>query len=258
LKGRAFTERDTEKAPPVLIINETMARTFWPDEEPIGKRVKFGGDDAWREIVGVVGDVKWDGLHLGAGLHSYTPHLQEAWPFMTIAVRSNMDSTSVIAAVRHEIQSIDPLLPISSVKTMEAVIAETVAPRRFSMMLFTLFAAVALLLVAVGIYGVMSYSVTQRTHEMGIRMALGAKRSDVVRLVVGHGMMLAVGGIAAGAAAALGVTRLMESMLFGVEATDPITFIAVSILLALVAFASCYFPARRATKVDPMTALRYE
>jgi putative ABC transport system permease protein len=258
LKGRAFTERDREKSSPVLIINEAMARSLFPDDDPIGKRVRFGASDEWREIVGVAGDVKWDGLQQSAGLHSYAPHLQEPWPYMNLAVRSKLDSSSLIAAVRREIQAIDPALPVSSVRMMDEVIAETIAPRRFSMMLFSSFSVVALLLVAVGIYGVMSYSVSQRAHEMGIRMALGASRRDVMKIVVRHAMSLAVAGIAAGTAAALGATQLMESMLFEVEATDPMTFILVAVLLALVAFASCYIPARRATRVDPMTALRYE
>ncbi|MEW6210873.1 MAG: ABC transporter permease [Acidobacteriota bacterium] len=258
LKGRAFTERDREKSSPVLIINEAMARALFPDDDPVGKRIRFGTDDEWREIVGVAGDVKWDGLQAGAGFHSYAPHLQEPWPYLNLAVRSPLDSHSLIAAVRREIQSIDSALPVSSVRTMDEVIAETIAPRRFSMMLFSLFAVVALLLVAVGIYGVMSYSVSQRTHELGIRMALGASRGDVMRIVVRHAMAMTVAGIAAGTAAALGATRLMESMLFEVETTDPMTFIAVAVLLLLVAFASCYLPARRATRVDPMTALRCE
>ncbi len=258
LKGRVFTERDTGEAPTVLVVNETMSRRLWP-EEAIGKRVKPGDPNgSWVEIVGVVRDVKHNGLNAEDVMDAYASHLQIPWPWMTIALRSNLDPTSLEAAVRREVQAIDPNKAIADVKTMDQLIEESVGERRLSLVLFLLFAVVALLLAAVGIYGVMAYGVTQRTHEIGIRMALGAQPRDVVQLLVGRGMTLAMTGVALGVAAAYALTRLMASLLFEVSTTDPATFVVIALVLASVALLACYIPARRATKVDPMVALRHE
>jgi putative ABC transport system permease protein len=259
LKGRAFTERDDEKAPPVFIVSETMARTLWPNQDAVGKRLKFGGsDDPFREVVGVVGDVKFDGLHEAAGLHVYIPQQIFPLPYMFIAVRSKLDVATLTTAVRHEVELIDPNQPISDIRTMDQVMAGSVATRQLSMTLFSLFGVIALLLVALGIYGVIAYSVTQRTHEIGIRIALGAQTSDVLKLVVVQGMKMTLVGVVFGLIGALMLMRLMKSLLFNVSATDPVTFLAIAMLLTVVALLASYIPARRAAKVDPMVALRYE
>jgi putative ABC transport system permease protein len=258
LRGREFTSSDIEGAPPVTIINDLAARRLWPDEDPIGKRLRFGGQESpWLEVVGIVADVKHNGLDAEPSLETYSPYAQETTPYLSVAVRA-VDPASLAATVRREVQAIDKDQPIYDVMTMEKILSTSVAPRRLSMVLFSLFAAVAMLLAAVGIYGVMSYSVTQRTREIGIRMALGANSRDVVRMVVGQGMKLAVIGIVVGFGTALALTRLMASLLYGVSATDPVTFAAISLLLTSVALLANYVPARRATKVDPMIALRYE
>jgi putative ABC transport system permease protein len=258
LRGRDFTSADREGAAPVTIINETAARRIWPDEDAIGKRFRFGGEkNAWLEVIGIVADVKHNGLDAEPSLETYVPYPQLPVPYMNIAVRAS-DPTSVAAAIRREVQAIDKDQPIYDVSTMEKILSNSVAPRRLSMVLFSLFAAVALLLAAVGIYGVMSYSVTQRTREIGIRMALGADHKNVVQMIVRQGMTLTLVGIGVGLAAAFGLSRLMTSLLFGVSVTDPLTFVAISSLLAGVALLANYVPARRATKVDPMVALRYE
>ncbi|MFY9608134.1 MAG: ABC transporter permease [Blastocatellia bacterium] len=259
LKGRVFTERDTAEAPTVLVVNETMSRRLWPGEDAVGKRVKLGDPNGeWAQIVGVVRDVKHNGLSAEPAMDAYGSHLQVPWPWMTIALRSNLDPTSLEAAVRREVQAIDPNKAVADVKTMDKLIDESVGERRLSLVLFGLFAVVALLLAAVGIYGVMAYGVTQRTHEIGIRMALGAQPRDVVQLLVGRGMTLAMTGVALGVGAAYGLTRLMASLLFEVSTTDPATFVVIALVLACVAWLACYIPARRATKVDPIVALRYE
>lgn len=260
--GRVFNERDDENAPPVTIINETMAKKLWPGEDPTGKHLTFGSPNApgfrWTEVVGVVADVKHDGLQVASGMHAYQSQLQSVWPFQTIALRSSLEPTSLLASVRQTIQSIDPNQPIFDVKSMGAIMGESLAARRLILMLFSLFAVVALLLSAVGIYGVIAYSVTQRTHEIGIRVALGAQRADVLRLVLKQGMALAVVGVAIGVAGAFAATRLMKTLLFEVRANDPLTFGLIALALIAVALLACYIPARRAMKVDPMIALRYE
>ncbi len=258
LRGREFTSRDIEGAPPVVVINETAARRIWPDEDPVGKRFKFGGnDDPWLEIVGVVGDIKHNGLDAEPSLESYAPYAQASDTYMTFALRAP-NAATLVSAVRREVQAIDKDQPISETRLMDDLLSESVAPRRFPMVLFSLFAGVAMLLAAVGIYGVMSYSVTQRTHEIGIRMALGAGQKDVLRLVLRQAITVALIGIAAGLGGAFALTHLMSSLLFGVSATDPVTFVAIPVVLIGVALAACAVPARRAMKVDPMVALRYE
>ncbi|MFP5264641.1 MAG: ABC transporter permease [Blastocatellia bacterium] len=263
LRGRAFTEEDATDAPRVVVINDSFARRFFPNEDPVGRRIILdltisNAAPVAREIVGVAGDVRDLGLDAEPGPEVYAPYLQEPVPYMAIMVKAKADPAALGPAVRGEVLAIDKDQPISSIQGMEQVIKDSVAGRRFNMTLFAIFAAVALLLAAVGIYGVMAYSVTRRTHEIGIRMALGASSSDVLRLVLGQGMTLALIGMAAGLAASAALTRVMSSLLYEVSATDPLTFAVITLLLAGVALMACYIPARRAMKVDPMVALRYE
>ena len=258
LKGRDFIERDRGDAVRVGIINETMARRFWPDEHPLGKHLRIDDNDPWTEIVGVVADVKHLGLDSQSRPEFYVPYFKDPWPFMTVVVHSGSGTTSLANAMRNEVWAVDKDLPVPDIKSMEQLLSDSVARRRFNMLLLGIFGGVALVLAAVGIYGVMSYSVTQRTHEIGIRMALGANQSAVLKLVVGQGMTLALVGVGIGLAAAFALTRVLTSLLFAVGATDPATFVILSTLLAGVALAACLVPARRAMKVDPMTALRYE
>jgi putative ABC transport system permease protein len=260
LKGRAFTPADAQGALPVIIINKTMAQRLFPNEDPLGKRIKFSGapEVPWKEIVGVVGDVKHEGLDATPFMETYLPYLQTPSPIMAVAVRTKSDPSGLTAAVRKAVLEVDPDQPVYDIKTMSQRLSASVAPRRLSMLLFTSFAVIALVLAAVGVYGVMSYSVNRRTHEIGIRMALGAQAVDVLRLVVGQVLLLTVAGVTVGLAAAFVLTRLMASMLYGVGATDPVTFVGVSLVLVAVALLAGYIPARRATRVDPMIALRYE
>jgi putative ABC transport system permease protein len=262
IKGRDFNERDNDSAPPVAIINETMARTLWPDQDPLGKHFTFDSPKSpnfrWTEVIGVVADVKHDGLNAASGMHAYLSNLQQTWPFHTIALRSRLDNAALLAGVQQTIQSLDPDQPVFDVRPMSAIMSEAVAERRLTLALSSLFAVVALLLAGVGIYGVIAYSVTQRTHEIGLRLALGAQQANILGLVLKQGAGLALTGVAVGVAGAFAVTRLMASLLFEVSATDPLTFIAIAVLIIFVALLACYIPARRATRVDPMVALRYE
>jgi putative ABC transport system permease protein len=262
IKGRDFTERDDEKAPAVIIVNEAFARKFFPGEDPIGKLIKPGisaGDEEspMREIVGVVGNVRHMSLSAETDPEAYEPHAQLTFD-MAVLVRTETDPLSIAGAVQSEIRAMDKDLPAYNIKTMDQYLAASVAHPRFNTLLLTLFAGMALLLTAVGLYGVMSYSVNQRTHEIGIRMALGANRSDVLKLVIGQGMTLTAIGVSVGLTGAFFLTRLLENFLFGVNSTDPATFAAIAMLLVAVALLACFIPARRATKVDPMVALRYE
>jgi predicted permease len=259
LSGRLFTDQDTDKTTKVLIVNETMARTLWPGESPIGRRITIWRDENFpREIIGVVGDIK-SSLDTDSGQQMYVPYAQDAgWSSMSFVIRTNTDPMSLAAAARSELRSLDKGVPIFNVKTMADVLAVSVAPRRTPMILLTVFAGVALLLAVIGIYGVTSYYVTQRTQEIGIRMALGAQMGDVLKLVLRGGLLLATIGVALGLAGALALTRLLRTLLFGVSPTDIFTFAAVALCLLITALLACYLPARRATKVDPLTALRYE
>ncbi|HEY6186733.1 MAG TPA: ABC transporter permease [Pyrinomonadaceae bacterium] len=259
LRGRLFTERDKKDAPRVAVINETMAKKYFPDEDPIGKGINVtNGPERFREIVGIVADVKQYGLDRPTTAQTYEPFLQTPFSGMTLIVRTEGNPTALNAGVRGQVLSIDKDQPVSRSRSLEEVIAESVAKQRFAMLLLGIFAVVALILAAVGLYGVMSYAVTQRTHEIGIRMALGAQQKDVLKLVVGQGMILALIGVGVGIVASLLLTRVMTTLLFGVTATDPLTFLAIPLLLAAVALVASLVPARRAMKVDPMIALRYE
>jgi len=261
IKGRIFDERDNAQSPRVLIINEAMAREYFPDQDPIGKRLIISWDRPALpdEIIGIVGDARLTSIDGQVRPAIYWPHArQSSYSAMAFAVRTTSDPLAVAGSLVSEIRAIDPEQPVADIRTMGEVVSTSVSRPRFNMLLLGLFAGVALVLSAVGIYGVMAYSVNQRTHEIGIRMALGARSTDVLRLIVGQGMVLALVGVVIGLAGAYFLTGLMSSLLFGVTATDPLTFGGISLLLAGVAFVACYVPARRATKVDPMVALRYE
>jgi putative ABC transport system permease protein len=269
LNGRFISEQDTKDSPMVVMVDDTFVSRFFPNADPIGKRLRIGGDRApLRSIIGVFKHMKHYGPdEEGEGrVEIYTPYRQVPAESFAAANRglwlavktSNGDPTSLAPAIRNEVLQIDKDQPISNVGTMEQIVASTVAPQKFATWLLAVFAASAMLLAAIGIYGVMAYSVTQRTHEIGIRMALGAGRRDVLRMVVSQGMKLAFIGLAIGLIFAVGLTRLMSSLLYGVSATDPLTYGGVSVLLAVVALLACLIPARKATKVDPMIALRYE
>ncbi len=257
LKGRAFTDRDDEKSPRVVIISEAMARRYWPGQEPLGKRIGNGTDN-WREIVGVVNDVKHFGLDADTPPSMYLPLRQAPARGMSLIVRTVGAPLGVAPALRNDIWAVDKNLAIAQVKTMNELVSSSITQQRFIVLLLGCFAVLALVLAAVGIYGVMSYSVTQRTHEIGIRLALGARNTNVLALVLKNGMMLAAIGAAMGLAGALALTRLMRTLLFNVTPTDAPTFVGLSLGLLVVALVACYLPARRATKVDPLVALRYE
>jgi putative ABC transport system permease protein len=261
IAGRYFNKSDNAQAPPVIIINQTLARHLWPNESALGKRIKQGwpqSNTPYREIVGVVGDLKQGGLDAEQLPEVFLPAAQDPEGTMTVVVRTAMEPMALARAVEAEIHAVDPDQPLAHVQPMTQYLAESLARRRFSTLLLGAFGGLALLLAAAGIYSVMAYSVAQRTHEFGVRMALGARRRDVLVMVIRHGLALALIGVAIGAVAAFGLTQLMSSQLFGVTERDPVTFVGVTVLLCAVALAACYLPARRATKIDPMVALRYE
>jgi putative ABC transport system permease protein len=260
LKGRTFNDSDITSSIKVAIVNETLARAVFPGQDPIGKLLaNFDPDRVTLQVIGVVGDVRHAGLDAKPNAEIYRLFGQTQWPSMYVTIRSaTSDAASLTSAAQNAVWSANKDVPLANIRTMQEVIANSVERRKFSVLLLTIFAAVAMLLAAIGLYGVMSYSVAQRTKEIGIRMALGARRPDVLALVVKQGMALVVIGIAAGFLLALGMTRLISGMLFGITATDPLTFTGVAALLGSVAFLANYLPARRASKVDPMVALRYE
>ncbi len=254
--GRLLEESDGAKAPPVVVVNESLAHIYFANENPLGKRIIIYGGT--RSIVGVVGDVKHSALDEEAKAEIYLPMAQVPTGYMSLAVRTSGDPMQMVAAVRGQIWAVDKDQPISNIETMEQLMAKSVAPKRFNLLLLGAFALVGLALAGVGLYGVMSYTVTQRTHEIGVRMALGANRVDVLRLVIGEGMKLAVIGALLGLGGALALTRLLKALLFDVSTTDPLTFILIAAVLIIVALLACWIPARRAANMDPLVSLRVE
>ena len=261
LAGRDFTDADTADGPDVTIVDERLAHHYWPNENAVGKRVRFGppeDNEPWHTIIGVVRTVRHQRMQEDTRESVYLPHLKIPINYLTIVARTTADPHDLTAAVRREVAQIDPDQPVSEIATMEEVVAESIWQPRLYATLFAVFAGGALVLALIGIYGVMAFLVQMRTHEIGVRMALGATARDVFKLIVGRGMKLTLFGIVIGVAGAIGLTRLMHSLLFNTSATDPFTFIGISVLLSLAAFLACYIPARRAAKVDPLSALRYE
>ena len=260
MSGRNFTDSDTYKTKPVAVIDQTLARRYWPGQNPLGQELKFGFGRGLQglTIVGVAGDIKSDGFEAPSVPHIYVGLGQFAPINAVVFLRSRRDAEELGQAVRHEVESINLNVPVHSISSMDQIIARSVADRRFALELLGVFAAVALLLAAIGIYGVMSYSFSQRTHEVGIRVALGAQRLHILRMAIAEGMRIVVIGLAAGLVGAAIMTQFFRSMLFDVGTTDPITFLSVSAILAGVALFACYIPARRATRVDPLVALRQE
>jgi putative ABC transport system permease protein len=258
LAGRDFTEHDDARTPGTAVINETLARLAFPGEEPIGKRLRVDGDQEWLEVIGVCADIKHFGLDAPTHAELYVSYLKFPWPFMTVVARGRGDDAALSNAMRQAVWSIDPDEPVPEIVPMRDLLSRTLAVRRLNMLMMALFGGLALLLATVGIYGVISYSVTQRTHEIGLRIALGARTMDVLKMVVGNGMTLAIVGTAIGLVGAFALTRLMSSLLFAVTPTDLTTFVVVSSGLLIVAFFACFVPARRAAKVDPLISLRYE
>jgi putative ABC transport system permease protein len=262
IKGRFLSRQDQERSEGAVVINETMARRFWPNENPIGKRINVNlGPEIWREIVGVVGDVKNSNLRNETDSQMYFPLIEV--PFASIRmgsliVKTKSNPLSIVSTIKSEIQSMDRNLPLANVQTMDQILSTSVDQARFTSVLLALFACIALILAIVGIYGLISYSVAQRTHEIGVRMVLGARKKQILGLVVGQGLMLVAIGLTVGISGAILLTRLMSSLLFEVSSTDPAIYIAISFLLGCVALAASYIPARKAARVDPMIALRYE
>src|SRR5262249_25163990 len=256
-KGRVFTEQDRPDTSPVIVVNETLARQVWPGADPVGKRLMiwFNRGRFPYEVVGVARDAKFYGLKSQARPEVFFAHAQDPYLIMNVVVRASASPQQLINQLRREVLALDPGQPAHSVVTMEEMIAHSVAPDRFSMLLLGVLALIALVLAGVGIYGVMAYSVAERTHEIGLRMALGARAGDVLRIVLSRGMKLTLGGVGLGVVAALAMTRLLKKLLFDISATDPVTFTAIILLLAGVALLACFFPAPRATQGDPMIAV---
>jgi putative ABC transport system permease protein len=260
-KGRTFADTDNGNMPGAAIINETAARRFWPNEEPLGKRFKRGRADSqnpWMTVVGLVAPVSHTSLEVASQPEVYFPFQQNPGLNLTLVVRTRSDPRAFSGAVRREVAALDKDLPVSNIKFMDEIIGKSVAQPRVYALLLGIFATLALILATIGIYGVISYTVTQRTHEIGIRMALGAQPRDVLGLIIKQGMALALVGIFLGLLVSLALGRVLASQLYGVSSTDPVTFTAISLLLMFVALIACYIPALRATKVDPMIAVRYE
>jgi predicted permease len=261
LQGRDFSEADADGRQSVILISESMAKRFWPNENPIGKRLTMSfSPETSKEVVGVVGDVKQDGVDVAQPIATlYVPFAQTpVHRSLSLVVRTSSAPTNLVSTVTNAVHQVDGEEPVSDVMTMDEILSGSLSQQRFNMLLLAAFAALALFLAAVGIYGVLSYAVKRRVQEIGIRMALGADRSDVLRMILGQGLRLALIGVCIGLVTAFALTRLMTSQLFEVTASDPMTFSCVPCLLVVVALAACYLPARRATKVDPMVALRYE
>ena len=261
LRGRLFNDADTDAAPQVAIVNESFARTFWPNQDPLGKRFKQAATSSpphWTTVIGLLADARTESLAQSSVPKAYLDLYQTGAKHLAIFLSGHLDTAALPPQVREQVQSVDPTLPIFDAQTLTDTVSASVAERRFSLQIVALFALTALFLAAIGIYGVISYLVTERTHEIGIRIALGAEKSSILRMVLRQGLRLALAGAALGLLGALIVSRLMSNLLFGVRPTDPATFLGVALLLLLVALAACYIPARRAVRVDPMLALRHE
>lgn len=258
LRGRDFTPQDNAQSPQVAIINKTMAASLWPHQNPIGKQFKLQGENAYREVIGIAADIKYHTIWESPETHLYLPLAQEYAPELSLFIRTKGSPMNYLPQVQQAVGTLDKTVPVFGVETLEEQLKRSLSQPRMIATLLTLFAAIAFVLALIGIYGVVSYSVAGRTHEIGIRMALGAQRRDILKLVIGNGIKLALTGVGIGIVAALGLTRLMASLLYGVRPTDAGTFVVVSLMLLGVALLACYIPARRATKVDPMEALRYE
>jgi putative ABC transport system permease protein len=258
LRGREFAQEDGVKSPPVIIINQTLARRFFGNENPIGQHMEVPLNGIMRDVVGVIGDVKHESLATGSGLEVYLPYAQWTPSLMTVVVRTENDPRGIINATRKEVRLLDKELPVSDVKTLDQYVTQSVSQPRFSALLLSSFGVLSLFLTAIGLYGMIGYDVAQRAHEIGIRMALGAQKCDVLNMVVGQGLKLAAIGVAVGMVGALAVTQFLSSLLYGVKPIDPLAFAAVAVLLLAVALLACYIPARRAAKLDPMVALRHE
>jgi predicted permease len=255
--GREFTEHDGADSQKVLIVNETMARRLWPDRDPLGQ-IALNGREEWQ-VVGVVGDVRHGALEQVASSEMYFPIAQNRdWGSLDLVVRSKLPIQSLVSSVREALSRVDPNLPSSDFQPLEQLVDQAVSPRRFVTVLLGGFSFLALILASLGIYGVISYSVNQRTNEIGIRIALGAQTPAVLKLIIGQGIKLALVGLGIGLAVAFVLTRVLSNLLFGVKATDPLTFTSIALLLIGVSLLACYIPARKATKVDPMVALRSE
>jgi len=257
-RGRGLTGDDRAGSQPVAVISETAASRFWPGEDPVGKLIDVGFRERWFEIVGVVADVKNNRLEDPASAGVYIPYTQSIDLPRMLSVRGMIDKASLTASVKREISALDRNVPLTAIKTMDEKFYEATAQARYNALLLGLFAALALVMSQMGIYGVMSYAVSARTHEIGIRMALGAERRAVLKLIIGQGMKLAAAGLAIGLIAGVAATRLIKTLLFDVGPNDPTTICAVALLLAIVALLACWIPARRATRVDPVVALRHE
>lgn len=264
LRGRAFTEADDSKGERVALVNETLARKYWPLGDAIGQHFQFVGmgprstNTSWIRIVGVVGDIKSEGMDVAAEPRIYLPVNQSPNNSIVAYLRTNADPGTLGDIVRREVQSVDPSIPVFGVHTMNELVAKYLAQRKFALELLGVFAGVALLLASIGIYGVMAYTLSRRRNEIGIRIAMGAQRGDILRMAAGEGVLIVPCGLFAGLLGSLMLTRFLQTMLFGVKTTDPVTFVAISGLLAAVAMAACFVPAQKATRVDPLIALRHE
>jgi putative ABC transport system permease protein len=259
LRGRLFNEFDNEKADGVAVINETMAKTYWPNEDPLGKQLKISRSaTAWTKIVGIVADARTESLEDARVPELFLSLYQKRDHHLAIFLRGHLDAAAIPEEVREQVQAVDATIPVFGAQMLNETVSVSLSERRFSMEMVGLFAVTALMLAGLGIYGVISYLVSERTHEIGIRMALGAQRANIMRMVLRQGLGLAVAGTAIGLICALIVSHLMAGLLYGVNPTDPLTFASVAVLLIGVAVLACYIPARRAIRVDPMMALRHE
>jgi predicted permease len=259
LRGRLFNELDADKGPQVAVINEAFAKTYWPNQDPLGKRFKrTRSESPWITVVGIIANARTESLAEAGVPKIYLDLYQTGGKRLAIFVRGHLDAAAVPDEVREQVQSVDPTLPVFGAQTLNETVSASLTERRFSMEMVALFALTALLLAGLGIYGVISYIVSERTHEIGIRLALGAEGRNILRMVLRQGLRLALAGTAFGLVGALIVSHLMTRLLYGVRPTDPLTFAGVALLLMGVALLACYIPARRAIRVDPLVALRYE